>query len=323
MSMRARQHLPWLVVVVVVVGAGGWFYFAHRQTPQPSEPITPPMAAAASVANAPTASVSPSSQVHSVPSATAPVADDGTVAVPSRYQLPGVTRVHTGKSFADWQAQFPADTRRLMADFSKHYFGVYLVSSPAQVAWMAAHGYPMPEDLAAAQGMSDQGLLDLAQQGNVKAAFLLRSRDIREAMQQISQYRASGKSSQDFWTDDPLAHTIATRDRVLDPSITASDSGFKAFLDATDGPTTTTNQAAIEAQVIAGLDLANLLGDRRSMWLLGNYVGNDPQRKAIVEGVSAAGNNYSNLLSKMGEPGAGCLSPFSIAPMPNGDGPAH
>lgn len=184
MSMRAPKYLPWLAVVVVLVGAGAWFYAAHQQKPKTSEPATAPLTAAASVANAPAAATSgsPPPQVATARPAKDPLADDGTVAVPARFQLPGVKRVHTGSSFADWQAQFPADTQRLMAAFSKRYLGVYRVSSPAQVAWMAAHGYPMPEDLAAAQGMSDQDMLNLVKQGNVKAAFLLRGRDIQKTM---------------------------------------------------------------------------------------------------------------------------------------------
>lgn len=324
MNSHARQNLWWLVVVVVIVVAGGWFFLTRPQTTKPKGTTVAPTAAAANVSGTAVAasSRSPAPQLQAEPTVIAPVVDDGTVAVPSQFQLPGVTRVHTGSSFADWQSQFPADTQKLMAGFSKRYFGVYKVSSPAQVAWMAAHGYPMPEDLAAAQGMSDQNLLDLAKQGNVKAAFLLRGRNIQQIMDKISQYRASGKTSEDFWMNDPLAQTIVQTRRVLDPAIGASDSAFKGFQHAADAPTAPASPLAIEAQVIAGLNFASRLGDTRITWLLGNYVGNDLQRKTILAGVSAANVDFTNLLSNVG-PDAGCQKLFPTTSMPYNDAPPH
>ncbi|MDN5924364.1 MAG: hypothetical protein L0H70_05130 [Xanthomonadales bacterium] len=307
---------------VLVLALLVYFVGSHRQAPQAgvmkaaevptsvssSAAITHDAAALATKVRA------PSSLSHIAAADTLP---PGFAAVPPAFQLPGVDRVRTGKSFADWKAQFPADTQKLMVQFNKDYFGVYRVNTPEQVAWMAAQGYPMPEDLVAAQGMSDQDLLDLAGKGNLKAAFILRMRDTQAALEGVSRFRAAGKTNTDFWGDDPLGHELLMHDAAIGPMVKHSGSAFKAFLQAADAAINVTDPTALSARIISSLTFANSLGDTRAYKLVESYAKGNPIREAIASGALGEQVLYIDLLSRM-HAVQGCSSPLNNKAMPSG-----
>lgn len=105
------------------------------------------------------------------------MARDGTVTIPPRFRLPGVSGARSASNFRDWLAEYPPYQQAKISDFNKRHYGVYRVNSREQVAWMAENGYPMPEDVIAAESLSDAALLELAERGNDKAGFLLKERN--------------------------------------------------------------------------------------------------------------------------------------------------
>lgn len=80
--------------------------------------------------------------------------------------------MQTGSDFDDWMAHFSEQDQKLLRAFDERFYGLYQGRDPNQIAWMAAHGYPMPEDVLAAQFVSTAALRAMAGQGNIKAALM-------------------------------------------------------------------------------------------------------------------------------------------------------
>lgn len=189
-----------------------------------------------------------------------PVGDDGTVEVPTRYQLPGVARVHTAANFDEWIEQYPAADRARIKAFDTRYNGVYEIASPQQIAWMAQNGYPMPEDLIAAQGIDDQTLRDLADHGNDKAGFLYHDRYLdRLGNRHVNQLDLSNP-------DDQVLARALDADQFLE-----SASAFKGYVEAADA-FTYADPVVQKARLIAGLTRASEFGDFRAVQVLSQYV---------------------------------------------------
>lgn len=229
-----------------------------------------------------------------------PIEADRTALVPMRYRMPGVERVRTASSFQDWLGQFPADVQEKMKAFSKRNFGVYSIDSPQQIAWMAAHGYPLPEDLVAADKLSNADLRELANQGNDKAGFLLRERNIDVLKAKFADYAAKGLSRQRFWETDPDGPSMEQEDKNDRALMMKSWSPFKGYLQAQDsllqqGDVSSSPHDA-EAKIMAGLALAGYLGDTRADQFALAYVGDDPIRQAIYTALQNATSNQGLLV---------------------------
>ena len=194
-----------------------------------------------------------------------PVADDGTVAVPARYQLPGVARVHsTAANFDDWLKQYPAVDRERIKAFDTRYNGVYEIASPQQIAWMAQNGYPMPEDLIAAEGIDDATLRNLADHGNDKAGFLLHQRDVDRLDGPMSKLDISTPEGM------ALAQAIGEDYNLL----SAPPSPFKGYVEAADSFRVYDDPMVQKSRLISGLLRASDLGDSRADYVLNEYIGN-------------------------------------------------
>jgi hypothetical protein len=161
-----------------------------------------------------------------------PVAYDGTVAIPTKFQLPGVGRAKSGVNSKEWLAQYPPDQQGKIRAFDKRHFGVYSVNSQQQVAWMAENGYPMPEDVIAAEKLSDADLREMAKQGNDKAGFLLRERNVAATKERLDAYHALGKTTSDFWSNDPDARQLRMDDASTTQLLQQSHSPFKGYVQA-------------------------------------------------------------------------------------------
>ena len=241
---------------------------------------------------------------------------DRTALVPLRYRMPGVERVRTASNLQDWLAQFPADVQEKMTAFSKRNFGVYSIDSPQQIAWMAAHGYPLPEDLAAAEKLSNADLRELANQGNDKAGFLLRERNIDTLKAKFAEYAEKGLSRQRFWETDPNSPSMEQEDKNDRALMMKSWSPFKGYLQAQDsllqqGDVNGSPHDA-EAKVMAGLALAGYLGDARADQFALAYVGNDPVRQAIYTALQNAASNQGLLVRATLNAGCAPISSDSI-----------
>lgn len=252
-----------------------------------------------------------------VPRPTIPV--DGFAAVPIKFQLAGVGRVRTAASFREWLAQFPLDQQAKISAFNKAHFGVYRVNSREQVAWLAANGYPMPEDIIAAETLSDKDLFKLANQGNDKATFLLAERQNRELVDFLAK---GGKKSAYF-------EGVKGRDRsnaqmTIDRLVRQSSSPYKGYIQASEaisGLYADQDQAVTDVHVIAGLIWAEQLGDLRASQFLSDYIAEKPgQREVISAAATAAALNDSSDMQFMAR--QGCQHPGAKG-LPGGDAPVH
>lgn len=225
-----------------------------------------------------------------------PIATDGSFAVPPRYQFAGVGRVQTADGFENWMAHFSAADQKILRAFDDRNHGVYRDRTAQSVAWMAAHGYPMPEDLLAAQAMSTDQLRQMAKNGDVKAAFILRDRDLTEFAWKIKHQGADIGSA---GNDDPQ---FVSDDAILQPVFNAADSPYKAYMVA--------RAAAVEAvptdrdaQVISALNWARSLGDLGASRIRDQFIRSNPERmeirKVINSGSLATGSLFRDSLDKL------------------------
>lgn len=238
------------------------------------------------------------------------VLPDGAVSIPARFQLPGVRVAKSGVSFKDWLAQYPADQQGKIQAFDKKFYGVYSVNSREQVAWLAQNGYPLPEDIVAAERLSDGYLRELARQGNEKAGFLLRERNIAETKTKLDAYRAQGRTDADFWDNDPDAQQLRLDALETTRLLQQSHSPFKGYVQAADA-LQIDDPVGREAAVIAGLEWASSLGDFRASQFLDAYVGTDPVRAAMLNAANAVNINAGT--DKMLMQSEGCQNP-GVAP---------
>lgn len=185
-----------------------------------------------------------------------PIASDGTTLVPRRYQLPGVARVRTASSFDEWLDQFPVEDRKRIKAFDARYRNVYEVASPQQIAWMARNGYPMPEDLIAAQGIDDHTLQDLATAGNAKAAFLLHDRLLD---------RLGNRNERDLDLSNPDDEALSEALDKTDTLRLRTASAFSGYVQAADAFRVRIAPGEQKAQLISGLLRALQLGDGRAI----------------------------------------------------------
>jgi hypothetical protein len=70
----------------------------------------------------------------------------------------------------------------IIRDFDSRYFGALTFVNDKQYEWLVRHGYPTPEEILAAEQMSDEELKARADFGNVKAAMFLSERYLAEAV---------------------------------------------------------------------------------------------------------------------------------------------
>jgi len=218
------------------------------------------------------------------------IAGDGSTPIPAKFQLPGVARVRTAANFKEWIAQFPASEQEKIVAFNKRNFQVYNVNSVKQVAWMALYGYPMPEDIIAAQKFSNTDLREMAKSGNEKAGYLLRERNIEETAEKLSAFHAKeGTAGQNFWEQDPDGPRLAQENSADQHFLlNAWGSPFVGYLRAREEALIDDDPVFAQAKVIGGLLLANSLGDSRAESFADDYyVGIDPTRMAILYGATS------------------------------------
>ncbi|MGH8040940.1 MAG: hypothetical protein ACREPN_02725 [Rudaea sp.] len=304
MKTSTRIYLGGLLAAALIGLLLFWFRPSARMPNKPASSETPVHAATAPAkhqAHMPRAAALPAR----APAKHFPVAADGTVAVPARYQLPGVSRVRTAANFNDWLKQYPAADRDRIKAFDTRYNGVYEISSPQQIAWMAQNGYPMPDDLIAAQGIDDQTLRDLADHGNDKAGFLYHDRYLeRLGDRHETQLDLSNPS------DLELANALdADHDIFL-----ATPSPFKGYVEAADAFRVYADPMAQKARLISGLLRASQLGDSRADYILNEYV--DSSMVSDQEYVIATQILIDAHWDQSFIPGANCPKFSNLGPIP-------
>ena len=224
MATNGRNLGWWLFVTlsVLLAAISLWRYSGRNR--EAVRPVDQVVAADASVGNPQPASATPAAVSRSTISA------DGMAAVPIRFQLAHVSRVKTAPNFQEWLAQFPLDQQAQITAFNKAHFGVYRVNSREQVAWMAANGYPMPEDIVAAEGLADRDLLKLASRGNDKAAFLLAERQNKK----LVAFLAEGGRRSDYFNGVEGRNRLDEQ-ATIDRLVKQSNSPYKGYIQASRG----------------------------------------------------------------------------------------
>lgn len=244
------------------------------------------------------------------------VATDGTVGVPARYHFEDVRRVQTGRNFEDWMARFPKADQEVLRQFDERYFGIYHGRTAQDIAWMAAHGYPLPEDLLAAQSVGTERLRKMAEKGNVKAAFLLKDRDLKTI--------AEMPAEENWMLDPELKHDFFI---TFDKVVTGAASPFKAFLSARGEHIFYHEPVDVDAGVIGALYWAYSLGDlgaQRRLTTFVNAADNPERRRFRSAMVGAASAVYGNLSKSMDQlPKAGCTDLIGVGPGYNPTGHAE
>lgn len=237
------------------------------------------------------------------------VGSDGMVEIPARFQLPGVSRGRSGASLKEWMAQYPPDQQQKLLDFNKRHFGVYMVNAPEQVAWMAQNGYPLPEDVIAAENLSADELRALVERGNEKAGFLLRERYIGTLREKVDANLAQGRSQADFLANDPEARRILKDDLRARQVVDASDSPYKGYVMAQEA-LLSSEKVGMDSAVISGLLLAQHLGDFRAGQFVTEYTADDPVRLAMLSVASAVSTHAAEEMALMRSKGCQYVGPM-------------
>lgn len=324
--MMPRRVGYGLAVLVLVAGIF-WLARSGRQTSQSTQNHAPSAATSAPAGPASVAapSVATDRGIHKTTPASIwrkpidIVADDGTAGVPRRYQFAGVERVQTGRDFEDWMAHFSEADQKILRAFDKQFYGIYKNRTPDQIAWMAAKGHPMPEDVLAAQMMGTQALRDLSNQGNIKATFLLEGRELTEMAKAM---KSEGKSYSDVVTGNKqwLDGHVTRHYKIME-----SDSPYRAFMIAREGTILKNDQSdALDARVISALYFASILGDQAAYGLVQSFVNSAPNtqarqhRLAVSDGASSLYMQLSLQHTAVPPYGVGCMKLFcSLDPYPS------
>ncbi|MEO7050892.1 MAG: hypothetical protein ABI128_04430, partial [Rhodanobacter sp.] len=143
------------------------------------------------------------------------------------------------------------------------------------------NGYPMPEDIVAAERLADRDLLKLANQGNDKAAFLLAERQNKE----LVAFLGEGNKT-DAYFEGAEGRNRSNDKATIERLIEHSNSPYKGYLQASEansGLYAGQGRDTVDVRVIAGLVWAEQLGDLRASQFVDDYVGGDLQRMVILD----------------------------------------
>ncbi len=312
-----RNRRGWLLIILAALIAAGYFWPRSEPDKLAVRPADQSVANHASIKHGQSTSLA----TAAVPGAT--ISADGLAAVPVQFQLPGVSRVRTAPSFQEWLAQFPPDQQARISAFNKAHFGVYRVNSREQVAWMAANGYPMPEDIIAADGLADRDLLKLADQGNDKAAFLLAERQNKE----LVAFLAKGGNKSAYYGGMAGPNRVYEQTTAIDRLVKQSNSPYKGYIQASkaiSGLYAGEGQDVTDAHVIAGLIWAEQLGDLRAGNFVTDYVVENPTQRGVILGTaSIVSLNDSVDMTYMQHHGGQLAGAVAGRGIPGGDAPVH
>lgn len=302
------------VVVLLLVALAAYWLGAQSDADEVAAPAPPPEpAASVSVVGVNTGFVSAMGDHGRRRGARVNLADDGSAPVPVRYQFAQVDHVQAGLDFEGWMAQYSEADQVLIRAFNEQHFGLYEGRTPAAIAWMAANGYPMPEDIIAAQGINTEQLEQMAIGGNDKAAFLLKDRYLSHLAQLMN---GQGMTFEDaarqlrYMDIDPIK---------LSGGIYQSASPYKAYLTARTAAVkgSNTDEAFEDAMVLAALSWAKNLGDLRADDLILDYVQSDPDQQMIRSLLQIAMIASTNMtLMQRETSGFNCGAPAIPYPQP-------
>ena len=235
MSNRGSRIVA-LVAVLLLAIAGVWVWDSGQHSAPPSQPAgSPPQLVSEQAAT--------TTDKHTDKRERAGVEAAETLSIPAQYQFAGVYEVATANSFDELMALYSIEQRERIEAFVGDYDkAAYLFSSPEELAWMAQRGFPMPDDILAANDMSVGELKKQAEEGNVKAAFFYLRREAEDGPVDRS-------------TNEPELRTEIRRTALL------GDSPFYGYLHANELATQYPEYPTVFA---SGLAWASMMGDARA-----------------------------------------------------------
>lgn len=242
-----------LVVACALVSLG-----ASHTLPQTS-PLPQPVATSATNKTPSVATPPPGNSQRT--SMHAPQVQAGTFAIiPPRWRFEGITATRTASDSMKWLNSYPPENMPIFIKFNLTHPYVWNVISADQITWMAANGFPMPEDVIAAADMSDEQLRDAADFGSMKAKFLYYERLMYEKNTQILDLKKHGGTASDF--DATHGNLVAEVGRMR-KIVSLSDSPYLGYLEASHAIWIDDPKYHGEAMA-SGLALAYFRGDDRA-----------------------------------------------------------
>lgn len=170
-------------------------------------------------------------------------------------------------------------------------------ATPAQVAWMQAHHYPMPADIVRSESMSNAEL-KAASTSDTTAAILYVARLLKAYDSRVSAAGASGSAADDLWIE-----VSATMRQIF-----ASGSPYAGYLYAAQDRVMHPDIESNAATQLAGLVWASKFGDTRADALL---------KMPTVRAVGAAtAVSATNLMLKTALYGNPTLFSTTVSPLP-------
>jgi hypothetical protein len=196
-------------------------------------------------------------------SAAAPPERINASSIPLKWRFAGITHYQSGDDSESWLAQF-ADHHDAIVRFNQRYPYAWNVSSPEEIAWLAKNGFPMPEDVIAADAMSDDDLRREADAGSSKALILYYERLSSELLAADRDELNKGGSTYEVMqrVADAMPQTEFEVGRVSS-LVRGMDTPFFGYVEATR-PFLEDNQTMREENLAAGLALAFARGDDRA-----------------------------------------------------------
>jgi hypothetical protein len=183
--------------------------------------------------------------------------------IPERFQFAGIVSVAMAGSDAEllsvYTPEQQAHIRSHLAAYGSGTFGVsrYAIDSilsfrtREQLQWLVSNGFPMPDDILAAEAMSDEELADLASTGNFKATAFHLDRISQRHMKAVAEASVTGTTVDDAAM---LRDAQALEDRLL-----SEGSAFGAYSIARSGIA-----RGNVGEALAAYSYAKALGDVRA-----------------------------------------------------------
>ncbi|AIO23733.1 hypothetical protein [Burkholderia cepacia] len=178
---------------------------------------------------------------------------DGEISIPQKYQLTQATVSGNFQTDQDLRNSFSGSDRLIMDDFyGKFDQNAIAFTKPEQYDWLVRNGYPMPQDVIAAQKMNIDELGNLVDQGNIKASYFYLMREV---------YGKNGENVLDKINKTGFDSQWSQRLVNAEKLVRSSGSPFAGYIVAARAAKEGNNAEG----VYAGYALASVMGDTRAL----------------------------------------------------------
>jgi len=267
-----------LAAGMAIFGPGG------ARTPDAGGTESEPAGGAVAADPAPEPQPAAGQEPPSVPPDGAPnsAAGPASSAAPARTALTAGESGIRAANFAALLDSYDSLAARALEDFNARYAGAIAFRTAAEFRWLADNGFPLPDEILAAERLSLEELEALAESGGEKARFLYLDRVLQRIRQLRQSYRNSGLSSEAL-SDDADYTQLLLRATSARLSLTGSRSPFAGYLMAGYSEAALQNPHGI----LAGLYYANELGDSRAYHRMKSHMRSHGISDDAVEAMSA------------------------------------